>query len=200
MPRHRATAHKMSHQLKVTLQEISPPIWRRVMVASNITLHRLHWIIQVSMGWTNSHLHQFIVDGQHFSQLDFGLEEAEIEVKNEKTARLGRLVTAPRSKFIYQYDFGDSWYHEILVEQILTPDPKMTYPVCVAGKRACPPEDCGGIGGYERFLDAIRHPDHPEHDEMLTWVGGVFDSEACDINRINRELWGRARSRGQFGE
>lgn len=195
MPPRQATAPETIYQLKVTLKEIRPPIWRRVLVASNTTLHRLHWIIQVSMGWTNSHLHQFIVDEQYYSQPDFGLADEGLEVKNEKTARLGCLVTRAKSKFIYEYDFGDSWHHEILVEQILTPDPKTTYPVCLTGKRACPPEDCGGVWGYENFLDAIKRPDHPEHDEMLTWVGGAFDPEACDINRINRELWRLARGR-----
>lgn len=195
MPPRQAIATETIYQLKVTLKEIRPPIWRRVLVASNTTLHRLHWIIQVSMGWTNSHLHQFIVDDQYYSQPEFGLAEEGLEVKNEKTARLGRLMTRAKSKFIYEYDFGDSWHHEILVEQILTPDPKMTYPACLSGKRACPPEDCGGVWGYENFLDAIKHPDHPEHNELLTWVGGTFDPEACDINRINRELRGLARGR-----
>ena len=91
-------------------------------------------------------------------------------------------------KFLYEYDFGDGWEHELLLEKMLPKDMETRYPICLAGKRACPPEDCGGIWGYSDFLAAIRDPTHPEHDEMLEWVGGEFDPDAFDADEVNMEL------------
>jgi len=102
--------------------------------------------------------------------------------------RLDQVVLQEQKKFIYEYDFGDSWYHKILIEKILLLDTKKNYPVCIKGKRACPPEDCGGESGYYYFLEAIQDPDHPEHEEMLEWEGGSFDPEAFDIDGVNRIL------------
>jgi hypothetical protein len=110
------------------------------------------------------------------------------EVKNEKNVSLRQVVAKVKDKLIYEYDFGDSWEHELLVEKILLPEAGKRYPVCLTGKRACPPEDCGGIWGYTSFLDAIHDPQHPEHDEMLEWVGGPFDPEAFDLDEVNQEL------------
>jgi hypothetical protein len=188
MPAVKRSNEASVYQLKITLLDSKPPIWRRMLVTSDTTLHKLHGIIQETMGWTNSHLHQFILNEEYYSQPEFGLAEEGFEVKNEKSAKLGRLNLIEESRFIYEYDFGDSWHHEIVVEKLLQPDAKMTYPVCIAGKRACPPEDCGGVWGYENFLDAIRRKSHPEHEETLTWIGGTFDSEAFDLNRVNQAL------------
>ena len=102
--------------------------------------------------------------------------------------KLAEVISAEKDKFIYEYDFGDSWYHNILIEKILPPDTKKHYPVCIKGKRVCPPEDCGGVSGYYYFLEAILDPDHPEHEEMLEWEGGSFDPEAFDIDGVNRIL------------
>lgn len=176
------------YQLKVTLRESKPPIWRRIQVTSNTNLHRLHQILQAAMGWTDSHLHQFIVSGVYYGEPDPEDVDYGMEIKNEKAVKLVRIVSGPKSRFVYQYDFGDNWEHDILVEKILPPPPGVRYPVCLEGKRACPPEDCGGIWGYAEFLKAIRNPRHSEHEEMLEWVGGEFDPEALDLEEINEAL------------
>jgi hypothetical protein len=112
----------------------------------------------------------------------------ELEAKDARTVTLERLVPREKSKLLYEYDFGDSWDHELLVEKRLPLAAGKRYPVCLTGKRACPPEDCGGVWGYASVLEAIRDPEHPEHEEMLEWVGGEFDPEAFDLDEVNREL------------
>lgn len=176
------------YQLKISLRDIQPPIWRRVQVLSTATLGELHWIIQESMGWTNSHLHSFNIQGTEYgmSMPDFGMDEMEVE--DEQTVLLNDIVPGDKFKFSYLYDFGDSWEHDILVEKILEADPKITYPICIQGKRACPPEDCGGVWGYQEFLEAIQDSNHPEHDEMLDWVGGNFDPEDAGLAEVNTRL------------
>jgi hypothetical protein len=173
------------YQMKVKLEEISPPIWRRIQVTNNTTLGKLHRILQIIMGWSDYHLHEFIIDGVSYGVPD---KEGMFEVNNEKNIRLSQVVSEERAKFIYIYDFGDNWQHKILIEKILPLEPDMQYPICIKGKRACPPEDCGGAGGYDDFLETIQDPNHPEHDEMLEWAGGSFDPEVFDIDEINREL------------
>ena len=175
---------KSIYQLKITLKDFRPPIWRRVQVNSDITLGLLHQIIQVAMGWTNSHLHGFSIGGVEHGQ---PLPELELEIKNEQKVKLDKVVTGEK-KFLYTYDMGDSWEHEILVEKVLPYDPLVRYPVCLTGKRACPPEDCGGVWGYAEFLEAIQQPDHPEHESMLEWVGGVFDPDAFILSEVNQLL------------
>lgn len=188
MPKRLPPAAHEVYQLKITLRDVRPPIWRRVLVSDATTLHQLHWIVQVAMGWTNSHLHQFIIDDEYYSQKDFELDDWGREVKNENRVRLAALSLAPKRKFTYEYDFGDGWEHKILVEKKLAPEARARYPQCVAGKRACPPEDCGGVRGYERFLEVIKDEDDPEHEEMLEWAGGFFDPEAFNLEEVNQGL------------
>jgi hypothetical protein len=178
------------YQIKVTLDESKPPIWRRLLVAGDVTLEHLHYIVQVAMGWTNSHLHQFIVGESYFGEPHPDYDDY-IQMNDERRFRLKRITENEGFKFCYEYDFGDSWMHTVLVEKILEPESGQQYPVCVKGKRACPPEDVGGVWGYEEFLQAIGDPDHPEHEEYLEWVGGEFDPEEFDLeetNEILREL------------
>jgi hypothetical protein len=111
-----------------------------------------------------------------------------MDIEDEKRVKLGELIFAEKEKFIYEYDFGDSWEHEILVEKIFPIEKGGQYPICLKGKRACPPEDCGGIWGYSEFLDAIEDVSHPEHDDMLEWIGGEFDPEEFDVGSINKGL------------
>ena len=186
MPR-KAAAPGRVYLLKITLKDSKPPIWRRVEVADDITLAQLHQIIQVAMGWTDSHLHQFSL-----GRTDYGVPHPDDggEVRDERRYKLNQLLTAPKQKLNYEYDFGDSWTHELLLEQVREPEPGVTYPRCITGKRACPPEDCGGVWGYADFLEAIADPDHPEHDELLEWVGGEFDPAAFDVDEVNVELRG----------
>ena len=185
MANHLQSKAESIYQLKITLKDFRPPIWRRVQVKSNITLGKLHQIIQASMGWTNSHLHGFSIGGVEYGE---PLPELELEIKNEQKVKLSKVVTGEKQKFFYTYDMGDSWEHEILVEKVLPHDPLVCYPVCITGKRACPPEDCGGVWGYADFLEAITQPDHPEHESMLEWVGGAFDPDAFILSEVNQLL------------
>lgn len=173
------------HQLKVTLKGSKPPIWRRIQVRSDISLHKLHQILQVAMGWTDSHLHQFIVDETHYGEPD---PDYWIELKSERRAKLSQVAPYPGSRFIYEYDFGDGWEHGILVEKVLPAEEGVRYPRCLKGRRACPPEDCGGIWGYADLLDIIRDPNHEEYESMWQWLGGSFDPAAFDLDGVNLEL------------
>jgi hypothetical protein len=173
------------YQLKISLRDARPPIWRRVQVNSDITLGKLHRIIQDSMGWFDVHLHAFLIHGEEYGQ---PMPDYDFDVKNELRVKLSQVVLGEKFKFHYTYDMGDGWEHEILVEKVFPADPQVRYPVCVTGKRACPPEDCGGVWGYTSFLEAIQNPDHPEHDEMLEWVGGKFDAAAFDQDAVNQAL------------
>lgn len=116
------------------------------------------------------------------------MPDYDFDVKNEQRVKLNQVVTGEKFKFLYTYDMGDSWEHEVLVEKVLPADPQTRYPICLTGKRACPPEDCGGVWGYASFLEAIRSLDHPDRDAMLEWVGGEFDSEVFDLDAVNRML------------
>lgn len=179
------------YQLKATLQDFKPPIWRRVLVPGEFTLGDLHWILQIAFGWTNSHLHQFVTkDRTFYSDPMFQLGDGPfgILVHDEKRTRLDSVVKKPKDKLIYEYDFGDSWGHELLVEKILDPDPDATYPTCLAGKMAGPPEDVGGVWGYAELLEVLADENHPEREERLEWVDDDFDPEAFDLDAINREL------------
>ena len=175
------------HQLKMTLSRIRPPIWRRIQVPSDITLVRLHQVIQVTMGWIDYHLHQFEVGGLVYGDLSLN-DDGWFDVLNERTARLARVAPSAKSRLRYQYDFGDDWEHVILVEAVLPPAPGVRYPICLKGKRACPPEDCGGPWGYANLLEAIADPAHPEHSDLLGWLGKPFDPEAFDLEAINQRL------------
>lgn len=173
------------YQLKVTLIDSSPPIWRRFQVKSDITLEMLHLILQIVMGWTNSHLHQFTIQGEYYGEPD---TDDFSEVADESTVQLEQVVTGEGFKFSYEYDFGDGWQHQLLVEKILPVESDVDYPICLKGKRACPPEDCGGIWGYGDFLDIIQNPKHPKHNHMLKRVGGKFDPESVDLEAIQEDL------------
>jgi hypothetical protein len=174
------------YQLKVTLAGIRPPIWRRLQVPADTRLDHLHLMVQAGMGWHNCHLHAFKID-----DIDYGEPDpnwGDLEIEDETSVRLDEAAREEGMQFLYTYDFGDGWEHIIRVEKILAPDPDVKYPVCRAGKRACPPEDCGGIWGYEEFLEAIRDPDHEEHERMLEWIGGSFDPDAFDLAETNASL------------
>ncbi len=173
------------YQLKITLKQIRPPIWRRVQVLGSTSLPQLHEIIQIIMDWGNYHLHQFTISG-----MDYGVEDPDFPsgLLPENQLRLADFCSSEKSKFSYTYDFGDCWEHEILVEKILTPDSKINYPLCLKGKRACPPEDCGGVWGYQDFLEAIGDPNHEEHESLKEWIGGDFDPEKFNLEQANQRL------------
>jgi hypothetical protein len=180
----------MVYRLKVTLKGNKPPIWRRLEVPGSITLAKLHRILQVAMGWTNSHLHSFNIGETHYQEPDpdgdpfFSMAEE----KNEKRFKLQQVAFREKMKFLYEYDFGDDWEHEILVEKIFPMTDDRRHPICIKGVRACPPEDIGGMWGYYRFLKILQDPEHPEHEDMMEWAGGHFDPEQFDLDEINKQL------------
>jgi hypothetical protein len=171
------------YQIKVTLKDSKPPIWRRFQVTSDTTLYKLHLILQEVMGWDNYHLHQFIVGHTYFGEPD-----PDYDSEDDRKVNLSQIVEREKQKFTYEYDFGDSWLHEILIEKILLPEPGVRYPICLKGKRACPPEDCGGVWGYDDLLEIIKDPDNEEYEEMMDWLGGEFDPEFFDLDSINQRL------------
>ncbi len=180
----KTAASTQVYQIKISLVGARPPIWRRVLVTDNTTLAQMHDIIQAAMGWADYHLHQFMINGEYYGRPhpdDF------YDMKDERRYTLKGIVSGEKFKFRYEYDFGDGWLHDLLVEKILPLDPKTNYPLCIKGKRACPPEDVGGVWGYEEFVEAITNPKHPEHQDMLEW-SGEFDPEEFDLEEVNSRL------------
>jgi hypothetical protein len=174
------------YELHIELEDIAPRIWRRLLVPAKITLPKLHDLLQLAMGWTNSHLHSFQIGENAYSMADADLDE--LEMLDEKKVTLEGALGDSVREFVYEYDFGDSWRHRIKVRAVEKPNAEWSYPLCVAGARAAPPDDVGGPLGYEEFLRAIKDPKHEEHASMLVWVGGAFDPEGFDLNAINRIL------------
>lgn len=175
------------YQLKITLLEISRPIWRRVQVPSTIPLSRLHDVFQVVMGWTDSHLHQFEKGRMYWGKLQRdGFDD---DVINERRVQLDTILTAEGDSMIYLYDFGDNWRHEVVLEKVLPADatgsPK---PVCLAGERRCPPEDVGGPPGYQEFLKVIFEPGHEQFGQLRVWSGGTFHAEEFGVEAVNKVL------------
>jgi hypothetical protein len=177
-----------TYQLKIVLCHIKPPIWRKFRAPGDSNLGLLHAVIQLVMGWTNSHLHQFIIKDRIYSDPIFGLDEdfGARPVLDEGKTALMEVVPREKESFVYEYDFGDSWEHRITVEKILAPDPSVgAFSECIDGSRACPPEDCGGVSGYAELLEVIEHPKHEEYDSIMEWLGGGFDPEAFDREKVN---------------
>lgn len=172
-------------QLRVTLRDVEPLIWRVIQVTGNTTIYKLHLIVQAVMGWDNYHLFMFTIDGIEYGEPspdDFR------PVKSARRAKLFQVIRQARQRFLYEYDFGDGWGHDIKVEKVLDPTADTRYPICLAGQRACPPEDCGGPWGYEELLSVIRNPKHEEHESTMEWLGGEFDPEEFDLEGVNQAL------------
>jgi len=178
-------------QLKISLLDIRPAIWRRLLVPSAIKLPKLHAVLQLAFGWTNSHLHAFRIEDDAYEAVypdDWAQDFAGPgQRRDEKKFRLRDLLHAPGNWLIYEYDFGDSWQHEVVVEKVL-PTVDARHAVCLAGARAGPPEDCGSVPGYENLVAAMANPNHPERAELLEWLGEPFDPEAFDIQYLNNAL------------
>jgi hypothetical protein len=176
-------------QLKIALEGVKPPIWRRVQV-KDCTLTRLHSIIQTAMGWADDHMWFFQIAGDRYTHPEM---IGDMDWKDGSKAKLSQIVGLGHKRFEYRYDMGDDWRHSIVSETTLSPDPKGKYPCCIDGARACPPEDCGGVPGYQDFLRAIRNPRHGQHDELLEWVGGEFDPAEFVAEKVNELLRGKRR-------
>jgi hypothetical protein len=181
----RVTAKTKIFEIKIELREVRPAVLRRVQVPGEITLAGLHQVVQVAMGWTDSHLHEFGVDGARYGLPDPDWDDG--EVVDEARVKLFRLL-GQGDRMGYVYDFGDGWTHRLTVEKVLGAEPGVSYPRCVSGRRACPPEDVGGPWGYDEFLAAIADPAHSEHEQYREWVGGPFDPAAFDLDEVNAAL------------
>ncbi|MEO8754828.1 MAG: plasmid pRiA4b ORF-3 family protein [Casimicrobiaceae bacterium] len=174
------------YRLHVELMDIAPPIWRRLLVPSWITLAKLHLVLQATMGWTNSHLHKFAIGGA-----DYGIPDEdwpELVTLDDRRVTLATSLGSGVTDLRYEYDFGDGWEHAIHIEGTQPLDDHHRFPLCTAGANACPPEDVGGPPGYEEFLRAIGNHRHPEHSDMLRWCGGAFDPAGFDVNSVNAAL------------
>lgn len=175
-------------QFKITLLDIQPAIWRRIQIR-DCTLPELHEYIQAAFGWSNYHLHQFEIAGTNYLEPSPDGDDWDMEFEDERGIVISTLLpkSGKRTRWIYEYDFGDGWRHEILFEGLPQADAKRKYPLCLEGARACPPEDCGGPWSYVDYLEAVSTPDHEEHEETLRWRG-PFDPEAFDVKQATREM------------
>ncbi|MBU2476142.1 plasmid pRiA4b ORF-3 family protein [Candidatus Micrarchaeota archaeon] len=220
-------------QLKISLNDVRPAVWRRFLVKDSINFQDLHNVIQIVMGWESYHLFEFKIGNVVITCEEEGFNPAEASFKkifdspefmkmlekqdlskdtvildtdkvneiiknNEKNkpknnfsmeTKINELIKSAGQKFSYHYDFGDNWKHTINLEKILEKDDSKNYSECIAGERACPPEDCGGVSGYEKLLRILKNKNHKEHKEMLEWLGGEFDSENFNINKTNKTLF-----------
>jgi hypothetical protein len=178
------------YQIKVTLNHTKPPIWRRFQVRGDVSFYKLHRILQVVMGWTDSHLHQFVLGKKTFIGVPDQEFPSDFNIINERKVTLQEIVTEAKTKLIYEYDFGDGWEHELAFEKILPADAAQRYPVCLAGALACPIEDCGGPWGYYEKLEILKNPDpnNPDHQDIIEWMPPGFDPTAFDMEAVNKEL------------
>lgn len=178
------------YQLKIVLEQVTPPVWRRLLIPADTTLPDLHAILQIAMGWEDEHLHEFITaDNRYSDPSAVGIDDIfDDEVTSESKVHLRAIAPSVRNSFRYHYDFGDSWMHKLTVEKYLPMEPGQTYPICIGGARACPPEDCGGVWGYEELVEVLKNPKHPDYEERLEWVGDDFDPERFDLAEVNRDL------------
>ncbi|MGM0390418.1 MAG: plasmid pRiA4b ORF-3 family protein [Bacteroidota bacterium] len=179
-------------QLKISLKNSKPPIWRRVLVKSSISFYELHYTIQLAMGWGIYHLYEFKIGNYRIGIIDEDFDDPEsgdADVIDATEITLDEVLSKGEVKsFNYEYDFGDGWIHSIVVEKTLPLDPATYYPVCIKGKLACPPEDCGGLYGYYNLLEIISDKKHPEYEEMLEWMGGRFDPTEFELDDVNVHL------------
>ena len=180
---------KKIYQVQIELKRFKPKIWRRILVPSDLLLSDFHRIIQTTMGWTNSHLHQFIKNRTFYTVRlqddDFWDEHDSVDYKKMK---ISDLLKKEKEKIIYEYDFGDGWEHDILLEKILPIDEKIKYPICLTGKMNCPPEDCGGVWGYSDMLEILKQPNHDEYESYIEWLGDKFDPAYFNKDEVNELL------------
>jgi hypothetical protein len=171
-------------RLRITLDEVTPTIWRRLLVPGSIRLGKLHDVFQAAMGWTNSHLHCFTIGGERFGpQFDEYPEGERDENEVSVLQAIGEL-----RRFSYEYDFGDSWDHEVVVEEHVRLTHGLKHAVCLDEENACPPEDCHGAGGYAELLEVLADPTHKDHDDLINWVGGAFNPTSFDLAAANVRL------------
>ena len=172
----------MIYELKINLKGIKPKIWRTIQVDSNISLNELHHVIQISMGWTNSHLYSFKID-----EIEYSLPEYNYDYHTYGDSRSYRLSDFQEESFGYLYDFGDYWEHNIQVIRKIE-GKKLLHPICFEGEGCCPPEDVGGIHGFKEFLDIMKDLSHPERKSYIVWYGSIFNPDKISLSKINSNL------------
>jgi hypothetical protein len=182
-------------QLKVTLRGIAPPIWRRLLCDAGTTLDRLHSLLQVAMGWRDCHLHAFTARGMTYASHSSSLGPHFADDIDESGVTVAQVLRRPGGRMRYEYDFGDGWEHDIVLEKVLEPDASRRLPTVLDGRRACPPDDVGGIFGYAEYLAALTDRKHPLHREMVAWGGRGFDPDVFDLAGTRAALEGVRRPR-----
>ncbi len=174
------------YQIKINLKGSNPNIWRRLIVPSDMMLDEFHFVIQNAMGWENSHLYSFSQGGKLLNQSDFNYFVEKEEEGDELELR--DVLKKEKDHLTYEYDFGDSWQHKVLLEKILPEIPDFRIPTCIKGKRACPPEDCGGVWRYKSMLEILKDPSNEEYEDVFEWLGDDFDPERFDIEAVNERF------------
>lgn len=186
-------------QIRIALQDIEPPVWRRVQVPVDYSLRHLHDVIQAVMDWLDYHLHQFEIGEKLYGQPEIaGGDHSGPKLYSDRNTRLAQLIERGVERFIYTYDFGDDWQHDIEFERTLRARAGIEYPILVAGERQSPPEDCGGPFGFLEIVDALSDPDHPDHEELFDWYGERFDPEDMNLDTVEAML-SRIRGRRRMG-
>lgn len=171
-------------RIRITLEDAVPTVWRRLLVPGAVRVAKLHRIFQAAMGWTDSHLHAFTMGDQRYGMHFDDYPEDEID-ENEVSVLT---AVSEHRRFSYEYDFGDSWEHTVVVEEVTRSSRGLKFAVCIDGQDACPPEDCGGVGGYAELLESLADPGHSDHDRAVQWVGGSFDPTSFDLVSANVAL------------
>lgn len=178
---------KTVHKIKITLRDSRPPIWRRLEVPSGITLRELHDVIQTAFGWEDYHMWAFETGRDRY-----GVADRDLGIRSAASQQLGQVAPHTGDRLRYTYDFGDDWEHDLLIEDVTAPEAGTAYPRCLTGRRACPPEDCGGIWGYDYLIEILADPRHEEHEDRLEWLGldsaDQFDPAAFDAAQVNSAL------------
>ncbi len=171
-------------QLRVSLNEAKPFVWRKFLIDENVSFHKLHEVIQVVMGWENYHLYQFV-----YNKTFIGLPDADTDLIDSRKLLLSQVFEKKKQKIGYEYDFGDSWEHTVLLEKFVEPIDFQKYPVCIGGENACPPEDSGGFYVYQELLEIKKNKKHPEYKEKIVeWLGEDFNPKYFDLNNVNKQL------------
>jgi len=184
------------YRVKITLRDSRPPIWRRLLLDPGMTLNKLHQAIQVSFGWTQTHLWEFQSGRERIGVPD---EEFADDIQSAKRVKVGHVLDKPGQSLCYTYDMGDDWEHDIKLQEVQPNEPGMKLPLCLEGARACPPEDCGGVGGYEELIEALKDTKHARHNELKKWLDRPFDPEAFDLDETNRTLRTGMMDMGRLG-